>query len=409
MAVNNYRQSGGGGFPARLHRAGGLQPPERDPPAAHRLGDRPRRDRPGPVRLGRLAAGLRRRPDHHHLTRSVCGCAPVASGAPWASTPASASSSASRAARGRASPPSRGRWASGSRREGYAVRLTFEPGDTAVGRSCAGSCSAPRPASCPTAPRSLLYAADKAEHVDTVVQPALDRGEVVITDRYVDSMLAYQGAGRAARRSPRSSTSPAGPPTTCGPHLTVVLDLEPAPRPRPVRRARPDRGRVAWTSTSGCAQAFLDAGRRRPRPLPRARRPAAAVDEIAAAVAATGVERRCLGQATTHDGLGRPGRPAPRDRGPAGGGGRPRDEPRLAVHRAARLRAAPTPPSPSPRRCSASRPPAAACATRATPCWPAPTPTSPSSAPRSSRSASTRSATWSAAPRWRRSAGAGRS
>jgi dTMP kinase len=59
------------------------------------------------------------------------------------------------------------------------------------------------------------------------VQPALDRGEVVITDRYVDSTLAYQGAGRAlhvdeVERVARWATH------DLRPHLTVVLDLEPA-------------------------------------------------------------------------------------------------------------------------------------------------------------------------------------
>jgi len=73
---------------------------------------------------------------------------------------------------------------------------------------------------------ALLYAADKSEHIDTVVQPALDRGEVVITDRYVDSMLAYQGAGRAldvdeVEKVARWATH------DLRPHLTVVLDLEP--------------------------------------------------------------------------------------------------------------------------------------------------------------------------------------
>jgi dTMP kinase len=110
--------------------------------------------------------------------------------------------------------------------EGYATVLTFEPGDTEVGRLLREIVLSPETGELSHRTESLLYAADKAEHVDTLVRPALDRGDVVITDRYVDSMLAYQGAGRdldvaEVEVVARWATA------DLRPHLTVLLDLEP--------------------------------------------------------------------------------------------------------------------------------------------------------------------------------------
>jgi dTMP kinase len=110
--------------------------------------------------------------------------------------------------------------------EGYAVVLTFEPGDTEVGREMRRIVLSPETGELADRTEVLLYAADKAEHVETVVQPALDRGAVVVTDRYVDSTLAYQGAGRSldvreVEQVARWATH------DLRPHLTVVLDLEP--------------------------------------------------------------------------------------------------------------------------------------------------------------------------------------
>jgi dTMP kinase len=112
------------------------------------------------------------------------------------------------------------------RAEGYAVLLTFEPGDTEVGKELRRIVLSPETGRLSHRTEALLYAADKAEHVDTVVQPALDRGEVVITDRYVDTTLAYQGAGRELRIDDVEAVARWA---THGlrPHLTVVLDVDP--------------------------------------------------------------------------------------------------------------------------------------------------------------------------------------
>jgi len=110
--------------------------------------------------------------------------------------------------------------------EGLVARATFEPGATPSGAGIR-SIVLDR-AHTGIAPRSeaLLYAADRAQHVHDVLRPALDAGEVVITDRFVDSSLAYQGAGRTiplddVRMLSRWATEGVKP------DLTVLLDLPP--------------------------------------------------------------------------------------------------------------------------------------------------------------------------------------
>ena len=109
---------------------------------------------------------------------------------------------------------------------GETVLLTFEPGDTAVGKELRRIVLDPATGELSDRTEALLYAADKAEHVDHVVLPALARGEVVITDRYVDSTLAYQGAGRTLA-VPEVEAVARWATGDLRPHLTVVLDLAP--------------------------------------------------------------------------------------------------------------------------------------------------------------------------------------
>ncbi|CAB4937658.1 MAG: dTMP kinase [Actinobacteria bacterium] len=107
---------------------------------------------------------------------------------------------------------------------GHAVLLTREPGGTPLGKSLREILLDNKTGTIAPRAEALLYAADRADHVATVIRPALEKDHVVITDRYIDSSIAYQGAGRVlspgevARISRWASES-------LFPNLTIILDI----------------------------------------------------------------------------------------------------------------------------------------------------------------------------------------
>jgi dTMP kinase len=110
--------------------------------------------------------------------------------------------------------------------EGLAAQATFEPGATPSGASIRSILLDRSQTGISPRSEALLYAADRAQHVDDVLRPALEAGAVVITDRFVDSSLAYQGAGRTI---PLDDVRTISRWATGGlqPDLTVLLDLPP--------------------------------------------------------------------------------------------------------------------------------------------------------------------------------------
>lgn len=104
---------------------------------------------------------------------------------------------------------------------------TFEPGDTAAGRQIRSIVLDPATGELAPKAEALLYAADKAHHVQQLIRPALQDGQVVVSDRYVDSMLAYQGAGRTLAAAEIDSLA-RWATGNLRPNLTVLLDGDPA-------------------------------------------------------------------------------------------------------------------------------------------------------------------------------------
>ena len=113
------------------------------------------------------------------------------------------------------------------REQGYDVIATQEPGATKVGMRLRALLLDTAHTGLSPRAETLMYAADRAEHVESVIAPALERGTVVVTDRYVDSSIAYQGRGR---QQPVGEVAGLNRWATGGlePDLTILLDLPPS-------------------------------------------------------------------------------------------------------------------------------------------------------------------------------------
>lgn len=110
------------------------------------------------------------------------------------------------------------------RDQGFDVVMTREPGSTKMGMRLRALLLDKESSGLAPRAETLLYAADRAQHVAEVIAPALSRGAIVVTDRYVDSSLAYQGAGRALQVAEIAEVNQWA---TSGlvPDLTIVLDV----------------------------------------------------------------------------------------------------------------------------------------------------------------------------------------
>ena len=140
---------------------------------------------------------------------------------------------------------------------GVEVVRTREPGGTALGRTLRELVLHGQDGSVSPRAEALIFAADRAHHVATVVRPALERGAVVLTDRYLDSSVAYQGA---ARRLGHEEVRDLSLWAVEGllPDLTVLLDV-PSEEGRARRGTVHDRlEREADTFHDRVRQGFLD-------------------------------------------------------------------------------------------------------------------------------------------------------
>ena len=118
------------------------------------------------------------------------------------------------------------------RGRGFTVVTTREPGATPLGSVLRNLVLHAEEHKLGARAEALLFAADRADHMETIVRPALERGAIVLTDRHVDSSVAYQSGGRGLAADDVAGLS-AFATEGVRPDLVVLLDLDPA-----VARAR---------------------------------------------------------------------------------------------------------------------------------------------------------------------------
>lgn len=112
------------------------------------------------------------------------------------------------------------------RQAGRTVLTTREPGGTPIGEKLRSLVLDHGHGTIDARTEALMFAASRAAHAEQVIRPALDRGEVVITDRYIDSSVAYQGSGRDLGTD-RIRELNAWATGQLWPDVTVLLDVAP--------------------------------------------------------------------------------------------------------------------------------------------------------------------------------------
>lgn len=108
---------------------------------------------------------------------------------------------------------------------GYQIVSTKEPGGTSIGKKVRRLLLDPGNKEMDARTEFLLYAADRAQHIKEKIKPALKEGKIVLTDRYVDSNIAYQGYGRGLDKKMLKQINE----WIIGdywPDLTIILDIE---------------------------------------------------------------------------------------------------------------------------------------------------------------------------------------
>ena len=108
--------------------------------------------------------------------------------------------------------------------KGEKVLLSREPGGTPLGKKLRDILLDNQTGNISPRSEALMYAADRAHHVYSLIRPALAAGEIVITDRYLDSSVAYQGAGRILQPSEVARIS-RWATENLAPNLTIVMDI----------------------------------------------------------------------------------------------------------------------------------------------------------------------------------------